>query len=139
MNLYWYSYLFYILVLLSYTCTYLMYLWISRPNKLFMSAKDLSAMILISYHGLQNNLQIKTFRLDYTRAYFHSLGWTSPQILFILRFLRWKRCQKFKTTRQILQWSSLWNFFHPLHFAKKSAPPRWRFFNLLLSFEKGSI
>ena len=78
-------------------------------------------------------------RQDYTGAHIHALGWTSPQRLFILHHLRRERCSKFKVTRQFLQCSSLWNFFHPLHFAKKSAPSMCRFFNLLLSFEKESI
>ena len=78
-------------------------------------------------------------RQDYTGAHFHALSWTSPQRLFILRLLRRERCPKFKITGQIRQCSFLWNFFHPLHVAKKSAPSMCRFFNSLLSFEKESI
>ena len=78
-------------------------------------------------------------RQDYTGAHFHALGWTSPQRLFILRHLRRERNPKFKMTRQILQCSSLWNFFHPLHFAKTSAPSMCSFNNLVLSFLKESI
>ena len=76
---------------------------------------------------------------DYTGSQIDALNWTTQQRLFILRLLRRERCPKFKITRQILQCSSLWNFFHPLHFAKKSAPSMCRFFNSLLSFEKESI
>ena len=88
--------------------------------------------------GVTRDMCACIVRQDYTGAHFHALGWTSPQRLFILRLLSRERCPKFKITRQILQCSSLWNFFQPLQFAIKSAPSMSSLFNLLLSFEKES-
>ena len=93
---------------------------------------------LLAVGGGTHDMCACIVRQDYTGAHIHALGWTSPQRLFILRLLRRERCPKFKITRQILLCSSLWNFFHPLHFAKKSAPSMCRFFNSLLYFEKES-
>ena len=77
---------------------------------------------LLAVGGVTRDMCACIVRQDYTGAHFHALGWTSPQRLFILRHLRRERNPKFKMTRQILQCSSLWNIFHPLHFTKKSAP-----------------
>ena len=94
---------------------------------------------LLAVGGVTHDMCACIVRQDYTGAHFHALGWTSPQRLFILRHLRRERNPKFKMTRQILQCSSLWNFFHPLHFAKTSAPSMCSFNNLVLSFKTESI
>ena len=91
---------------------------------------------LLAVGGGTHDMCACIVRQDYTGAHIHALGRTTPQRLFILHHLRRERCAKFKVTRQFLQCYSLWNFFHPLHFAKKSAPSICRFFNLLLSFKK---
>ena len=93
---------------------------------------------LLAVGGGTHDMCACIVRQDYTGAHIHALGWTSPQRLFILRHLRRERNPKFKMTRQILLCSFLCNIFHPLHFAKTSAPSMCSFNNLVLYFKKES-
>ena len=67
--------------------------------------------------GGTRNMCSGIVRQDYTGTHIHAFGWTSPQRLFIFRQLRRGRCPRFNMTRQLLQCSSLWNYFHPWQFA----------------------
>ena len=51
---------------------------------------------LLAVGGGARDMCAGIVRQDYTRAHIHALGCTSPQILFIFRFLRTERCQNLK-------------------------------------------
>ena len=51
---------------------------------------------LLAVGGGSRDMYAGIVRQDYTGAHIHSLGWTSPQRLFILRLLRREICQNLK-------------------------------------------
>ena len=57
---------------------------------------------LLAIGGGTRDMCAGLVRQDYTGACINALGWTSPQILFILWLLRRKRCPTLKMTRQPL-------------------------------------